>query len=77
MKTKGLAALWDGEEVERLRQVRRAIERRCETFDGLCAHLERLEKHGRHATVAISRAKRSCGARPSKAVASHRSATRR
>ena len=59
MKTKLPEILWDGAEVERLRQVRRAIERRYKTFDGLCAHLERLEKQGPRAKAPAAKRKRA------------------
>ena len=39
--------LQDGPEVERLRRVRRGIERRCGTFEGLCAYLAGLERRPR------------------------------
>ncbi|MGD0092461.1 MAG: hypothetical protein ABSE73_21305 [Planctomycetota bacterium] len=59
MKTKNPEILWDGPEVERLRKVRRAIERRCKTFDGLCAYLERLDKQGHHTMVHLPKRKQT------------------
>jgi hypothetical protein len=62
VKTRRLEILWDGAEVERLRQVRRAIERRCKTFEGLCAYLENLEKKGGRKYLRLPKAKSSAHA---------------
>jgi hypothetical protein len=43
-KNKRTKILWDGAEVERLRQVRRQIQRDYKTREGLYDLLERLEK---------------------------------
>ncbi|HEY3323333.1 MAG TPA: hypothetical protein VGP72_22955 [Planctomycetota bacterium] len=68
MKT-NLDVLWDGEEVERLRKVRRAIERRYKTFEGLCAHLERLESRAGKAKTVSSKKNKSRAASSRKSPA--------
>ena len=64
MTIKEARILWDGTEVERLREVRRAIERRYKTLNGLTAHLQRLEKQDRHTKyLRLPKAKSSARAR--------------
>ena len=43
--------LWDGEEVERLRQVRGDLDRRFKTLDALCEYVRELEREDARASA--------------------------